>query len=67
MRDAAFADLRRQLFERYRSGDYAGAMATAQSAAASFPDRDDQTTYWIACLSVLQGRQNVGRVSDPMR
>lgn len=55
MSGATFADLRRRLFERYGAGDYVGAMEVARAAASAFPERDDQTTYWIACLEALLG------------
>jgi len=49
MSGATFADLRKRLFERYGAGDYVGAIEVAPAASA-FPERDDQTTYWMACL-----------------
>lgn len=55
MSGATFADLRKRLFERYGAGDSDGARQVAGEAASAFPDRDDQTTYWIACLEALQG------------
>jgi predicted esterase len=55
MSGTAFTDFRRRLFERYRAGDYTDAMEVARAAASAFPERDDQTTYWIACLEALQG------------
>ena len=55
MSGAAFPDVRRKLFERYRAGDYAGAMEIARSAAVEHPEQGARTTYWIACLEALQG------------
>lgn len=55
MGQLGFGDVRRRLFERYRAGDYTGAMDIARSAADSFPEHQDRTSYWIACLHALTG------------
>lgn len=55
MSESGFGDVQRRLFERYRVGDYTGAMEIARSAADSFPEHQDRTTYWIACLHALLG------------
>lgn len=50
-----FAATRRRLFALYGDGEYANALRLAETAAADFPDHEDQTTYWTACLQALLG------------
>lgn len=55
--EIGFAETRHRVLGLYGDGDYAAAMQIAQSAVIEFPDRIDQTTYWVACLHALLGRQ----------
>lgn len=57
MTEIGFAETRHRVLGLYGDGDYAAAMQIAQSAVIEFPDRIDQTTYWVACLYALLGRQ----------
>ena len=57
MTEIGFAETRHRVLGLYGDGDYAAAMQIAQSAVIEFPDRIDQTTYWVACLHALLGRQ----------
>ena len=60
-----FAATRRRVFELYGAGDYQAAMELARSAASEFPELEDQTSYWIACLHALQG--NADKALDVLR
>lgn len=57
MSQPRFSDVREQLFTAYRADDYGVALQIAEHATATFPDRDDETTFWIACLRA--------RLNDP--
>ena len=65
MRVRDFAATRRRLFELYGASDYQAAMELARAAATDFPEREDQTSYWIACLHALQG--NADAALDVLR
>lgn len=55
MTDRNFAATRQRVFAAHQSGDYAAGMHLAEQAAADFPDRVDQPTYWLACFNALLG------------
>lgn len=44
------------MMERYRTGDYAGALDLAYEAAERFPDRGASTLFWQSCLLALLDR-----------
>ncbi len=40
----------RRIFALYREGQYGPALDLARSTASDFPDRADESSFWIACL-----------------
>lgn len=52
----SFYALQKQNFELYHLGKYRAALTLAEKTADSFPEKDDRTTYWKACLCSRLGR-----------
>ncbi len=55
MSERAFSEARRKVVGAHRQADYQSALRIAEEAAIEFPDRADQTAYWVACLHALLG------------
>lgn len=49
--------LGRAMFDHYWAGRYAEALAVVETIATEFPERDDETTFYFACLRQRLGDQ----------
>lgn len=56
MVNESFRQLRRHVFELYRSGRYSEALKAAEEAYRRFPTKLGETAYWLACLRCLLDR-----------
>lgn len=58
MRKKEFISYREKLFDLYKKGKYIEALKVAEEAHSIFKDQIAQTSYWLACLNAIIGKQD---------